>query len=108
MKCFEIIKRIARQVLSVMLLYFILPVGTQANKGLSGSPGDQQGIIITGRVTSGSDNSVMPGVSIVVRDTQRGTVTNSSGEYTIEISGSDAVLIFSFIGYNTQEITVGN
>ncbi len=77
-------------------------------QGMPVSTEDQQGIVITGRVTSGIDNANMPGVSIVVRGTQRGTVTNSSGEYTIEVPGSDAVLVFSFIGYKTEEVTVGN
>jgi len=98
----------------VLLLSALFISTAQANfesyvrQGIAGSTEDQQGIVITGRVTSGTDNANMPGVSIVVSGTQRGTVTNSSGEYTIEVPGSDAVLVFSFIGYKTQEVTVGN
>ena len=100
--------------MSVMLLSALLVSTAQAisvsygKEGMPVSSEDQQGIVITGRVSSGTDNVVMPGVSIVVRGTQRGTVTNLSGEYTIEVPGRDAVLVFSFIGYRTEEITVGS
>jgi len=114
MKYSYIIKKITRQIMSVMLLSALLVSTAQAisesygKEGMPVSSEDQQGIVITGRVSSGTDNVVMPGVSIVVRGTQRGTVTNLSGEYTIEVPGRDAILVFSFIGYRTEEITVGS
>lgn len=67
---------------------------------------DQQGIVVTGLVTSLVDNTALPGVSIVVRGTQRGTLTNASGEYSIEVPGNDAILVFSFIGFRTEEVPV--
>lgn len=114
MKYINYIKNIIRNIIPVMFIQFLLIIDLQAftpsGKDLIPAPDypGQQGFVITGRVTSGMDNSVMPGVSIVIRGTQRGTVTNSAGEYSIEVPGSDAVLVFSFIGYNTQEITAGN
>lgn len=62
---------------------------------------------VTGKVTSAEDNSVLPGVSVQVQGTQRGTQTDASGNYSISASPT-AVLIFSFVGLNPQEITVGN
>jgi TonB-linked SusC/RagA family outer membrane protein len=62
---------------------------------------------ITGKVTSAEDNTVLPGVSVQVKGTQRGTQTDASGNYSISASPT-AVLIFSFVGLNPQEITVGN
>ena len=66
----------------------------------------QQGIRINGAV---SDNfgELMPGVSVVVRGTSTGVTTDGNGEYTITVPNEEAVLQFSFIGYQTQEVVVG-
>ena len=50
----------------------------------------------------------MPGVSVTVKGTNRGTVTDIDGRYSISVPNSGSVLVFSFIGYSTQSITVGN
>jgi len=50
----------------------------------------------------------MPGVNVVVKGTTFGQVTNANGQYTIAVPNSNAVLVFSFVGYTTQEFTVGN
>ena len=50
----------------------------------------------------------LPGVSIILKGTQRGTVTGSDGGYEIVIPDGDNTLIFSFVGFITQEIEVGN
>ena len=63
--------------------------------------------VIQGRVTSSDDQSGIPGVNIVVKGTTSGTVSDAEGNYTLSVSGSDAVLVFSAIGYSTQEVTVG-
>jgi TonB-dependent starch-binding outer membrane protein SusC len=60
---------------------------------------------ITGKVLDTDGNSV-PGVSILVKGTTSGTISDLDGNYSVKAS-SDAVLVFSFIGYATQEITVG-
>ncbi len=60
---------------------------------------------VTGTVTGADDNSALPGVSIVVKGTSSGTVTNVDGAYEIE-APSDGVLVFSFIGMQTQEVPV--
>lgn len=63
---------------------------------------------IRGKVTDES-GSGLPGVNIVIKGTTSGTTSDSNGDYTVELpSGSEqAVLIFSFIGYETQEQAVG-
>ncbi|WP_337042323.1 SusC/RagA family TonB-linked outer membrane protein [Emticicia sp. 17c] len=63
---------------------------------------------VTGKVTSKEDGSAMPGVNIVLKGTQKGTSTNANGNYSIEVSGSNAVLVLSFVGYDATEIAVGN
>ncbi|WP_461105848.1 TonB-dependent receptor [Spirosoma koreense] len=50
----------------------------------------------------------LPGVSIVLKGTNRGTTTDARGEYRIDVPDASAVLIFSFVGYRSQEVTVGN
>lgn len=62
---------------------------------------------VTGTVTSADDNSPMPGVNVVVQGKTTGTITDASGNFSITVPGNDAVLVFSFIGYNPQNITVG-
>jgi TonB-linked SusC/RagA family outer membrane protein len=63
---------------------------------------------VTGRVTSSDDGSGLPGVNILEKGTNNGAVTDASGSYTIQVSSSNAVLVFSFVGYATTEITVGS
>lgn len=62
---------------------------------------------ITGKVTSGSDGATLPGVSVLVKGTTTGTTTDADGTYSIAVSGK-AMLVFSYIGYKTQEVAVGN
>lgn len=61
---------------------------------------------VTGTVTDESSAPV-PGVNIVEKGTSNGTTTDSEGKYTMNVSGSNSILVFSFIGYITQEVQVG-
>ncbi|MEB2776276.1 SusC/RagA family TonB-linked outer membrane protein [Algoriphagus sp. D3-2-R+10] len=63
--------------------------------------------ILKGVVTATEDGLPMPGVTVLDKTNQTGTTTNVDGEYSISV-GPNSVVIFSFIGYATQEITVGN
>ncbi|NJN27219.1 MAG: TonB-dependent receptor [Cyclobacteriaceae bacterium] len=67
-----------------------------------------QGITITGRVTSSEDSEGLPGVNVVVKGTTQGTVTDVDGNYTLEVPSTDAVLVFSSVGYLKEEVIVGN
>lgn len=62
---------------------------------------------ITGTVTASEDGSPLPGVNVVLMGTSTGTVTDGQGKYEIKIPPTGAKLVFSFIGYVTQEISVG-
>jgi TonB-linked SusC/RagA family outer membrane protein len=62
---------------------------------------------VTGRVTSTEDGSPLPGVNVVVKGTTSGTVTDADGRYSISVPSPNAQLVFSFIGMQSQEITVG-
>ncbi|MFN3377979.1 MAG: SusC/RagA family TonB-linked outer membrane protein [Runella zeae] len=62
---------------------------------------------IKGRVTDAANNEPLVGCSVVVKGTQRGTNTDINGNYSIVVNDDNAVLVFGFIGYEKQEITVG-
>ncbi|UII22863.1 TonB-dependent receptor [Fulvivirga ligni] len=65
----------------------------------------QESVTVSGKVVSGADDKPIPGVNIILEGTADGTLTGMDGSYSIEVP-SDGKLIFSFIGYNTQEISV--
>ena len=62
---------------------------------------------ITGKVVASTDQTGLPGVSVLVKGTSTGTVTNIDGAYALNVP-KDATLVFSFVGYATQEVAVGN
>ncbi len=62
---------------------------------------------ITGRVLDGSDNSPMPGVSIVIEGTTQGTVSDVEGNYTLDVSQGD-VLVYAFVGFLRERITISS
>jgi len=65
-----------------------------------------QGRTVSGKVTSGDDGSAVPGVNILEKGTSNGTVTDADGNFRISV-GNNATLVFSFVGYTTQEVAVG-
>lgn len=68
---------------------------------------DTTGIIFKGIVTSADDQSVMPGVNVVIKGTPIGTVTDASGRFQLpEKVRKGDVLVFSFIGLVTKEYKV--
>lgn len=66
-----------------------------------------QDIPVAGRVTASDDGSGLPGVSVQIKGTTRGTTTDANGNYRVSVP-ADARLVFSFIGYTSQEVTLGN
>nr|WKN35826.1 SusC/RagA family TonB-linked outer membrane protein [Tunicatimonas sp. TK19036] len=63
---------------------------------------------LTGTVTSAEDEGTLPGVNVVVKGTSTGTITDINGEYSLTVSPEAEVLVFSFIGLETKEVTIGN
>ena len=64
--------------------------------------------IVTGMVTDQLTGEPLAGVNIIIEGTTQGTITGVDGNYSIEISDSPAVLVFTFIGYLTEKVEVGN
>jgi TonB-linked SusC/RagA family outer membrane protein len=68
---------------------------------------NQSEVSVTGTVTSSADEP-LPGVAVLLKGTSEGTVTDIEGKYTLSLSDTDGTLVFSFVGFGTQEISVGN
>ena len=83
-----------RGILSLFLLNFAINIAFS------------QAITVTGNVTS--DEGPIPGANVVIKGTTKGTITDLDGNYTIQVPGPDAVLVFSFVGLTSQSITVGD
>ncbi|MBN2611198.1 MAG: TonB-dependent receptor [Bacteroidales bacterium] len=62
---------------------------------------------VTGKVTN-STGEPIPGVNVIIKGTEQGTITDTEGDYALTGLSSDAVLVFSFIGMLTEEVTVDN
>ncbi len=111
-----------RIAISVYVFIFLFQVtaiaGTAIEKNSYGSnikrdlfsevklPGEQSTKTVTGIVTD-EKGETLPGVNVVVKGTTNGTITNIDGVYSIEVEDG-TTLIFSFIGFATQQISVGN
>lgn len=54
-----------------------------------------------------NENAPLPGVNVIVKGTSVGTTTDANGTFSLDNPGADAILVFSFIGYQTQEVAVG-
>lgn len=75
---------------------------TESNSGIS----TQQQKSVSGKVTD-SSGSPLPGVSVVVKGTTNGSITDANGDYTIPNVPENATLQFSFVGMKAQEVVVG-
>lgn len=63
---------------------------------------------ISGKVTSADDGSSLPGVSVSVKGTTLGTITDMDGAFRLKIPQDAKTLVFSFVGMSTLEVTIGN
>ena len=57
---------------------------------------------------SDENGDALPGVNVSIKGTSRGVATNSAGVYSISVADSKAILVFSFVSYQSQEVPVGN
>ena len=61
---------------------------------------------VSGKVTSIEDGTALPGVNVVLKGTASGTVTDVNGNYSLSVPANGGVLVFSFIGLTTEEISI--
>ena len=99
MKQFKLLIRRSSYILLLLCLW--LPNAIQAQDNQPNK------IPVSGKITDASGNG-LPGVSLLVKGSRISTITDLNGEYSINIPDNKSILIFSSVGYTTQEITVGN
>jgi TonB-linked SusC/RagA family outer membrane protein len=63
---------------------------------------------ITGKVTNQTNGETLPGVSVVAKGTQKGTITDIDGNYSLEIPNGVTILAFSSISFLTKEVAIGD
>jgi TonB-linked SusC/RagA family outer membrane protein len=68
--------------------------------------GQQNNFSVSGTVSDGTKNETLPGVSVSVKGTTIGTTTNIDGKYTLKVPTSDATLVFTFVGFDAQEVAL--
>lgn len=90
-------KNILKSLGSVLLVLILIQLGLPA----------QAQSLIKGTVTASDEEGGLPGVSILEKGTSNGTVTDFDGNFSLSV-GSEATLVISYIGYTTQDVTVGN
>ncbi|WP_372634248.1 SusC/RagA family TonB-linked outer membrane protein, partial [Fodinibius sp.] len=62
---------------------------------------------VTGTVTDAQSGETLPGVNVIIKGTTTGTSTNSDGQYELDVPSLQDTLVFSFVGYQTQEAPMG-
>jgi len=84
--------------MSLILLVLLSALSVQADQ--------LQGKSVTGTVISAADKSPLPGVNVLLKGGQEGTITDLNGQFSIDVDNENSVLIFSYVGFNTEEISV--
>ncbi len=102
------IKKVSRSLASIrlaigmVLCLFII-------SGLTNSVNGQGNEVrVTGTVTDSLAGQTLIGVNVVVKGTNSGTVTNGDGEFALTVPNRNSVLVFSYVGYKSKEVTVGD
>ena len=85
-----------RRLLSFVVLFFLVTAAATAQT-------------VSGRVTSNTDGTPLPGVSVLIKGSTSGTTTDADGRYSLNVSDfQNTILTFSFIGFKTQEVPLNN
>ncbi|MFW6289418.1 MAG: SusC/RagA family TonB-linked outer membrane protein [Mariniphaga sp.] len=84
-----------RKIFLTLTMCFVLIAGAMAQHRVSGTVSDAEGAGI-------------PGATVIEKGTSNGTITNTDGNYSLNVSSGSSVLVFSFVGMTTQEIPVDN
>ncbi len=90
-------KDIPKYLLNVLLLFFCFTVTAQNQ-------------VVTGTVKMADPelDEALPGANVLIKGTTTGTITDVNGNFSLEVPDQEAVLVFSFVGYESQEIKVGS
>jgi hypothetical protein len=100
----NILKTLSLLTITIVVSYFANPIYAQNQKVATGSIADQE-ITVTGKVTD--EKGPLSGVNIVLKGSKVGVITDINGMYTFPKSlSSGDVLVFSFLGYDKQEVKI--
>ncbi len=83
----------------------VAPETNPAQISATSAPTD---ITVRGKVVDVEKAEPIPGASVVLKGTTKGTTTDANGAYSLAVPNGNAILVFSFVGYERQEVTVGN
>ncbi|WP_114781890.1 SusC/RagA family TonB-linked outer membrane protein [Botryobacter ruber] len=97
----ELLKAVEKELLAIHTAG-TTPGNAVPDKVLAG----QNNEVVTGRVTSGGEP--MPGVTVMLKGSSTGAITDGDGKYQITVPNGNGTLVFSFIGYISQEVSVNN
>lgn len=91
----------------------LILMSMQVSTAFSNTKNQNSGIIVqqqkvTGFVTDAQNGEPIAGANVIIEGTTIGVITDMDGKFTLEVPNSDAVLLVSFLGYNTEKIAVGN
>jgi len=90
---------------AIFMLFFTNNLSAaDSGRSMSGSSEEMQGITVRGVVKDASTNDAMPGVNIKVKGTTLGAISDAEGRYSFTAVDRNATLVFTFIGYVSQEI----
>ena len=96
-------KKILRVIELTMLLLFVL----NFNSSWANAEELQQRKV-TGTVTDSKTGAALPGVNITIQGSVTGTISDSNGQFSIDVPNENSVLVFSFIGFVSRSINAGN
>lgn len=85
-------------------LFFLLLSMLQVSTVLAAAPRAE--VTVTGTVTSADDGTALPGVNVYLKGAQVGTITDADGRYSLAVENENGILVFSYIGFTTQEISI--
>jgi iron complex outermembrane receptor protein len=94
-----------KHVLLMGLAIVLLLSGTFQISAASVSEDQQK--TVSGRITD-ANNQPLPGVNILEKGTLNGAISDADGKFSMNVASANSVLVFSFVGYTTQEVTVGS
>lgn len=97
--------RLGMKLITMLLLIGAIQISA-VGSGIASSD-DPQKIVVSGRVADLTGSGI-PGVNVIEKGTVNGVLTDVDGKYTLTVNSSVSVLVFSFVGYTSQEITVAN
>jgi TonB-linked SusC/RagA family outer membrane protein len=89
--------------LTLLLMLLLPPVSFGGNTVTS--PYD---LPVSGRVTDAATGEGLPGANVGIKGSATGTTTNTQGDFALSVPNDNTVLVFSYVGYEPREVTVGN